>query len=331
MPQSQSSRLTIWWGHLKYKCQHTDILDMCFSCAVGVFALVFASQFFSWIEGYADKEITFNIYKIFTIVLIPTVVSVLSLRYAMKLNIAISTNLKSAIEFGHTMETLGIYEYDEQIRFAGKRNLRLYTAAKPIYYKTADNVRAKLYSNLGDHAVVKRLLGEKRLCCNVEEFEQLVREHKEALSRVENVAVRELKQQVSALEVALAQKVEEVEELRAAKASLENAVNTQPAREKRSENLQIARIPFWRVAGGLLNAMIADAPPQGYTRSEIQARFTAEVQKYPELHEAIRELLQGSKPSGTGTDFTLPDWAMEALRTGLGKHAKTTPGANRKR
>ena len=69
------------------------------------------------------------------------------------------------------------------------------------------------------------------------------------------------------------------------------------------------------------------------TRSEIQAQFDVEVQKYPELHEAISELLRGSKPSGTdtGTDFTLPDWAMEALRTGLGKHAKTTPGASRKR
>ena len=148
---------------------------------------------------------------------------------------------------------------------------------------------------------------------------------------MENVAVRELKQQVSTLEATLAQRVEEVEKLRAAKAEWENNVKTQTAREKRSENLQIARIPFWRVAGGLLNAMIAEAPPQGYTRTEIQSRFTAEVQKYPpELQEAIKDVLRGDKPSGTDTDFTLPGWAKDALRAGLGEHAKTTPGANRK-
>ena len=102
-------------------------------------------------------------------------------------------------------------------------------------------------------------------------------------------------------------------------------------REVKAEKITVRRVPFWRVAAPLINRMIAEAQPSTqYSRGDIQAAFDAEVEKYPDLKNDIRKELHFFRQKEPISEFELAEWAMDAIRAGLGDLAKDGPGPSRK-
>lgn len=112
---------------------------------------------------------------------------------------------------------------------------------------------------------------------------------------------------------------------------VKNQQRTASARETRNSNRESDRIPFWRVAGPLLNKMIAEASPNTrYTRPQIQEAFEEILEDYEDLKPDLQKLLETPKKVEDGTPFSLEGWAMDAIRSGLGEHAQTKAGAKSK-
>ena len=114
-------------------------------------------------------------------------------------------------------------------------------------------------------------------------------------------------------------------------AEYKEKLRTIPGREGKAEKRENDRIPFWRVAAPLVNRLIAEAGPgTQYDRRQIQAAFLQELEGFPELKPAIRELLHTPNKQKESTPYELEGWGMEAIRLALGDLAKKAPGASPK-
>ena len=90
-------------------------------------------------------------------------------------------------------------------------------------------------------------------------------------------------------------------------------------------------MPFWRVAGPLINRLIAEAPSgKQYSRPDIQAAFDAEIEKYPDLKAAVKKELHVNKRNDPKSEYALKGWGMNFIREALGDLAQKDPGPSRK-
>jgi len=121
------------------------------------------------------------------------------------------------------------------------------------------------------------------------------------------------------------------EKLLKEKAELQRKQQTIPSRKGKTETSTIRRVPFWRVAGPLVNRLIAEAKSDTqYTRPKIQDAFLLDLENFPELKPVIQKLLATDKKEENGTPYDLEGWGMEAIRAALGDYAQTDPHAPKK-
>ena len=267
----------------------------------------------------------------------------LLMRWSGKFNWAWSVLLPKAIEFRTAMEQLGINDPDDRIDFVRKHKIPVFIASAPLTGREQDTVRARFYAfahhpSLGEKNVFERHIGKQTLCLDANNFSWLVEECSRKTNIAYSTRIASLERDIdsltgtNSLHVAkIAELTEENEKLLEANAGFQRKQQTAPGRKRKVETSHIRRIPFWRVAAPLINRLIEKAQPSTqYSRRDIQAAFDAEVEKYPDLKDGIRKELHIFSQKKPESEFELAEWAMNAIRAGLGDLAKDGPGLSRK-
>jgi regulator of replication initiation timing len=283
---------------------------------------------------------------IFTIILVGLgcgFVGWLFMRWAAKRNWSWPVTLPGAVEFRLAMERLGIVDPGEWVYFVRKHTLPVFIAPKPLVGMEHKDIRVRLYalahhSWLGNEEIFKRHIGNKALCLNAEDYERLLGEHGQKTDLAYSTRIVALEQEITVLTGAnslhiatTAKLTEENEKLSTENADLRQKLQTVPGREGKMETSTIRRVPFWRVAGPLINRLINEAAPgTQYSRPDIQAAFDAEVAKFPDLQAAIEKELHLYKQKEPESEFDLTGWGMDSIRAALGELAKKDPGATKK-
>lgn len=287
-----------------------------------------------------------TIYFILVYTFIPYICFSLVLILIFHLNWSFAVNLPCAIEFRHALDMLGIHGTENGISFLREMKINLYVSSKAVN-KIEKYVKArkflmlvfKFFLNMN---VINKYAGEQRLCLYLYDFYILLEARKSQLSEsilIENTSDDNKINTLNALIVMQTADIEKLREenetYRAQLTALEEKEKakqkTVSAREKKSESRNLQKIPFWRVAGPMINKMIYEATEgTAYTRPQIQEIFNNEMRNYPTLQEGIRDLFLASRQEETGKPFELPRWAMDAIRAGLGDCARSESGAPRK-
>jgi uncharacterized membrane protein/regulator of replication initiation timing len=266
----------------------------------------------------------------------------LFMRWAAKRNWSWPVTLPKAVEFRSAMEQLGIADPADRIAFVRKHKLPVFIALSPLIGKEHEAVRAKLYafahSAFGVEDVFEQHTGKQTLCLDADDFERVLKEHGEHSKSAYSARIAELEQNVADLKAVnslqnadMTKITEEKEKVLAENTELRRKLQTAPGREGKAEKRENEKIPFWCVAGPLVNRLIAEAAPgTQYTRPQIQDAFQQELENFPELKPAIQALLHTTKKESENTPFALEGWGLEAIRLALGELAKKEPGAIRK-
>lgn len=253
------------------------------------------------------------------------------MRWAAKLNWSLPVTIPQAVEFRSAMKQLGVTEPDERIDFARKHKVPIFLALSPLTEEREDSVRAQLYafahhSPLGNSDVFERNIGKQTLCLNAEDFEPLLEKFTSSTQSTHAARIVELEQNAIALKAVnsiqaadIAKLTTENEKLFAENADFRQKQRTVPGREEKAEKREISKIPFWRVAGPVINRLEAEAGSDTqYTRRDIQKAFQEELEKFPDLKPTIQKLLHTSKKEREHEPYSLEGWGMETIRIALG-------------
>lgn len=267
----------------------------------------------------------------------------LFMRWAAKRNWSWPVTLPRAVEFRSAMDQLGIVDPDERVYFVRKFKLPVFIAPKPLVGLEHENVRVQLYpyashSSLGDKEVFELHTGKQTLCLDAADYERLLKEHGPKTRSAYAAKIAELEQNLTDLKAVnslqsadIAALTEENKKLSEENDVYRNKQRTAQGRGEVADNREIRRIPFWRVAGPLINRLEAEAGPDTqYTRPQIQAAFLEQLESLPALKPGIEKALHTAKKERENTPFALDGWAMEAIRFALGDLAKKDPGATQK-
>jgi len=239
------------------------------------------------------------------------------------------------------MEQLGIADPIDRIAFIRKHKLPVFIALSPLIGKEQESVRAKLYafahhSSLGDIDVFALHTGNQMLCLDADDYENILKEHGKKTELAYSARIVDLEQDVTDLKAVnsilnddIAKLTKEMETLSAENAEHRKKLKTLPGREGKVEKRENDKIPFWRVAGPLVNRLIAEAGPETrYTRPQIEKAFQQDLDNFPELKPAMKILLHTAKKENENTPFALDGWGMEAIRFALGDLVQKDPGRN---
>lgn len=264
--------------------------------------------------------------------------SFLLMRMTFGANLATKITLPKIVEFSHALQNIGINRFDEQIDFIAREKVFLFVSDDSIVPPCKENASVKRYIFLKDKERLKNLNGDKRLCLDADDYERLLDEHGAKTKTAYEARIAALEKNISELKAAnsiqtadIAKLTEEKESLAKENAGYRKTQQTAAAREENAEKREIRRIPFWRVAGPLVNRLIAEATPETqYTRPQIQAAFLAELDALLELKPAIEALLNTKKKEDDETPYDLTGWGMEAIRTALGDHVQKDGRAPKK-
>lgn len=287
-----------------------------------------------------------TIYFLFVYTFLPYLCFSLILVIIIHLNWSFSVKLPCAIEFRHALDMLGIHGTENGISFLREMKTNLYISSNRMS-NIENNIKAKKFLMIPfkpflNMNVINRYAGEQRLCLYIKDYYTLLEARKSQLA--ESVFAENTPDinKINSLNAFIAVQHTDIEKLRqendayrsqlAAFEEKEKAQQqTVNAREKKSEQRALQKIPFWRVAGPMINKMIYEAKEDtAYTRPQIQEIFNNEIRNYPALQEDIRDLFLASRQEEKGKTFELPRWAMDAIRAGLGDCARSESGAPRK-
>lgn len=284
-----------------------------------------------------------TIFAIILVGLACVVAGWLFMRWSARRNWSWPVTLPKVVEFRWAMEQLGIDDPGERIAFVRKHKLPVFIALSPLIGKEQERVSAKLYAfahhySLGDEEIFERHTGKQTLCLDAGDYERLVKEHGQKTDIAYSARIAALKRDLDALTDTNSLYVDKIDELTETNEKLlkENAEfqrkeQTAPGREKKTETSNIRRIPFWRVAGPLINRLIDEAKSDSpYTRSDIQSAFDTEVEKFPALKAAIKKELHAGKQKEPESEFDLTGWGMDSIRAALGDLAQKNPGNTKK-
>lgn len=306
-----------------------------------IFSVVIASLFmyaglasFIYLYGagiFSQKAII--IFFGLTSALVIVAISFLVMKLTFGVNLATKVTLPKIVEFSHALQNIGIKRFDEQIDFIAREKVFVFVSDETIPSPYKENASVKRCILLNDKKKLKYLNGDKRLCLDAEDYERLLDEHGATTKAAFSARIVEMDQQVSELKAAnslhvaeIAKLTEENEKLLAENAGLQRKQQTAPSREGKVETSNTRRIPFWRVAGPLINRMVEEAQPDTkYTTTEIQKVFEAEIGKFPELKEAITKELHRYKQTTPKNELDLDGWAMDSIREGLGNFVQREP------
>ena len=268
------------------------------------------------------------------------------MRHAGGLNLSWSVTLPKAVEFSTAMRKIGKLDFVDQMACIHKNPLRVYIATAPIHGEQRENVRAKLYPYANNsllilESVITRNIGKRLLCLDADEYELVYQQYSQTEKAANSVRVAELEDDIKTLKGALKIKENDNTELTKENDKLrteiteitefQNKEKTAPAREAKAQKDEQNKAPFWRVAGPLINRLIAEAGPgTKYTRPQIQAEFEKELEGCLALKPAVAALLRTSKKEAEGIPFDLEGWAMRLIREALGEYAKKEGGAAKK-
>ena len=264
------------------------------------------------------------------------------IRWAGNRNWSTIVELPHVIEFRSAMDKLGIQKPSDRFEIIQKYSIPLYIADNPLFETESMNVRARYYAyaskpDMRSLGMLEKLIGSQQLCLAAEDFSTLSEEYKKAVSAVTSTALVSLKDQNDKLKAALSLKEHEVLELTKTVARLReentvllNKAKTADARDGKADKRERDRMIFWRVAGPLVNRLLA-SPESSFTRPQIQQAFEKELEHHPELKADIKALLHTPKKEQDSTPYSLEGWGMTLIREALGEKAKSTPGAAQKR
>jgi regulator of replication initiation timing len=257
--------------------------------------------------------------------LIVVAISFYIMKLTLGVNLATKVTLPKIVEFSHALKNIGINRFDEQIDFIMREKVFIFVSDDSILSPYKEKASVRRHIILKDKKKLKYLNGDKRLCLDADDYERLLEEHGAKTKSAYEARINELEQRVTELIASnslhdgkIAKLTEDNEKLSIENAEYRNKQRTAPGRGEAANNREIRRIPFWRVVGPMLNRMIEEAQPDTeYTSTEIQATFDAEVKKYPELNEAIKQELHRYKQTLPTNEFCLDGWAMDSIRKGL--------------
>ena len=265
------------------------------------------------------------------------------MRWAARLNLSWPVSLPRAVEFSTAMCKMGIFAFIDQMAFIHKNRLPVYNALKPIIGESDENIRARLYPYAHNDILFVEVamatnIGQRLLCLDSADYDPVYQQYIHAAQLANSTKIVELEQDIEALKGYLRLKdddniklVGENSKLCKEITDLRNKLRTAPGRGKNIENGEQRKAPFWRVAGPLINRLVAEARSDTkYTRSQIQAEFLDELENYPELKMTIKKLLYTPKKKAAGSPFDLTGWGMELIREGLGELVQRDGGAPQK-
>ena len=265
------------------------------------------------------------------------------MRLAAGLNWSWPVTLPKAVEFSTAMQKMGKFDIADQMASIHKHRLRVYIAETPIHGEQHENIRAKLYPYANNkrlvlESVITTNIGKRLLCLDADDYEPIYQKYSLTEKVANSARVAELEEAVKVLNGFLKSKEEDNDKLTGENANLSSTITrlknkekTDPARETKAQKGEQKKIPFWRVAGPLINRLIAEAGPDTkYTRPQIQAEFEKELEGCSALKPVVAVLLRTSKKEAEGVPFDLEGWAMELIRVGLGEYAKKEGGAAKK-
>ena len=299
-------------------------------------------EFQKIIDFIGGQDLTYSFGPKLTYVMCAGLIIFFILRFVAKCNWASPVTLNRAVEFSWAMQQLGIQNPFDRIKFAVDHEIPLFFADNPILGTEQENVTARLYAFnntvLATYSILEQHIGRQTLCLHGDDYDFIQQRFGQmtnlAQSRIISTLetdIQELKGTNRQLQDDLQSCKEEKENLLRDFEGVKNQQRTASARETRNSNRESDRIPFWRVAGPLLNKMIAEASPNTrYTRPQIQEAFEEILEDYEDLKPDLQKLLETPKKVEDGTPFSLEGWAMDAIRSGLGEHAQTKAGAKSK-
>ena len=271
----------------------------------------------------------------------------LLMRWAAKRNWSWPVSLAKAIEFRAAMAQLGIIDPIERIDFVRKHKLPVFIALSPLIGKEQINVRAQYYAfahdySFGNNELFERHIGKQTLCLDWDDYENIAKVHGQKTDLAYSIKIVALEEDISSLKNTIFLQADDIAQLKTGNellqkenATLKDKLKTVSCRNSRAETDTIRKIPFWRVAAPLINRLIAQADSEtSYSRRDIQAAFEDELESFPGLKAPIKKALRAAKQNEPENEpeneFDLTGWAMEAIRAGLGKFVKTTPGRTSK-
>lgn len=293
---------------------------------------------FSGLKSLIESRAPLTIFAVITIGMFCIFLGWSFMRWSAKRNWSWPVTLHKAVEFRWAMEQLGIVDPGDRMDFVRKHKLRVFIAMSPLVGNEQESVRAQYYAFVHDQALrdtasLAQHIGRQTLCLDMADYESLFKAHKQKADATCSARIAVLEQDNAALAGAaslyvaeLAKLAEENKKLQEENAAFQRKQQTAPSRESKMETSNIRRVPFWRVAGPLINRMIEEARPGAeYCSPEIQAIFDAEVHKFPELQEAIKQELHRYKHNPPRSEFDLDGWAMDSIREGLGGLVQKEP------
>ena len=287
-----------------------------------------------------------TIYLLFIYTFIPYLCFSFILMLIIHINWSFSIKLPCAIEFRHALDSLAIHGTENGISFLREMKINLYVSSKRLSNVEHD-VKAKKFLMIAfkpflNMNVINRYAGEQRLCLYINDYYILLETRKSQLSESIFSDKTSDTEKINTLNAYIVMQTADIEKLRKENETYRSQLTaleekekirqqTVNAREKKSEQRNIQKIPFWRVAGPMINKMIYEATEgTAYTRPQIQEIFNNEMRNYPALQEDIRDLFLASRQEENGKPFELPRWAMDSIRVGLGECARSESGAPRK-
>ncbi|SHN66481.1 hypothetical protein [Desulfovibrio litoralis] len=250
-----------------------------------------------------------------------------------------TTTLAKAIEFRAGMEQLGIVAPEDRIDFIRKNKIPVFIASSPLIGREQINVKAKSYNArsfypLRNKSNIDLYVGQQTLCFDADNYASILQQHGQKTELAYSARVVTLEEMITNLKGVNSIQVNEIEELKVenkllkdGKTQLSNQLKTLKSNDANIETSNQRRIPFWRVAAPMINKMIEEATSEEqYTRADIQLAFVEELQKYPDLQDKIKAVLNEKKQNKLEDSFELTGWAMDSIRFALGNFVKKQSG-----
>lgn len=321
-------------GGVKLNVFQRGILQFFFSVAIAsLFMFVGLTGFIQLYHAGLFSQNTIIVFFGFASALVIVAISFLLMKQTFYANLTTKVTLPRIVEFSHALQNIGISRFDEQIDFIVREKVLVFLSDETIMPPFKENASVKRYIFLKDKEKLKYFNGDKRLCLDSDDYERLLNQHGANTKSAYAARIAELEQNVSDLKAVNSIQSAGIDVLTKEKAALsaENVTfqrkqQTALSREGKAEASNIRRIPFWRVVGPMINRMIGEANPDTeYTTTAIQTAFDSEMEKFPELKQAIKEELHRYKQNPPKSEFDLEGWAMDLIREGLGCFVQTEP------
>lgn len=256
--------------------------------------------------------------------------------------------LSTAVEFSSAMRKMGKLDFEDQMACVYKHRLPVYIATTPLLEDQNEDIRAKLYPYAHNDILVledvlTKSIGKRLLCLDADDYDPVYLQHSQTDQAITLAKIAELERDNNALKGVLSLKndenkvlTEENATLKADNIDLNKKLKMVKPRKGKDDKGDFRKIPLWRVIIPLGDRLKAEAQSgDGYTRTQIQSEFLLELEKFPDIKEAVQELLwPTAEESEDDKDQVVddktkrvPDWVINIIREDLQHLAKRTPGA----